>query len=111
MAKYSRTDGVRGITGEDGYGWMPGDEGAWLRSDGPGYVLEKRRRNPKDGATDTGWYLYTEGETGFFGEWCGSRILEAVDEANRMIERANRGVTTLHDSYSFNTGTLGGSPT
>jgi hypothetical protein len=97
MAKYSQADGVRGITGEDGYGWMPGDGTAWLRSDGPGYVLEKRRKNPKDGTTDTGWYLYTEGETGFFGEWCGSRILDAVDEANRLIDRENHGASTLND--------------
>ncbi len=87
MAKYSTSDGVRGITGDDGYGWIPGDGGAWIRNagDGPVYVLEKRRRNPKDDTADTGWYLYDDQPGGFFGEWCGRRILDAVDEANRQI--------------------------
>ncbi|WP_424863072.1 hypothetical protein [Streptomyces sp. MMS24-I29] len=91
MAKYTRADGVRGITGENGYGWLPVD-GAWVRTDRDEkatYTLEKRVRNPKDGTHTTGWYLYSEGEDAadFFGDFTSSRLLEAVDEANHMIAR------------------------
>ncbi|MEU7147101.1 hypothetical protein AB0B15_03530 [Streptomyces sp. NPDC045456] len=87
MAKYSKSDGVRRITGEDGHGWTPGDGRSWVRdaTNGPVYVMEKRRKNLVDESPDTGWYLYDDTSNGFFGEWCGSRILEAVDEANRLI--------------------------
>ncbi|MET9816858.1 hypothetical protein [Streptomyces sp. NPDC006355] len=91
MAKYCGT----AITGDDGYGWVRETEwgkrtGRWVREyldeDGTRYVLEKRKRNPKDGTMDTGWYLYDSRPSGgFFGEWCSSRILDAVDEANRLI--------------------------
>ncbi|MEU3522350.1 hypothetical protein AB0E62_00480 [Streptomyces sp. NPDC038707] len=93
MARYSTSAGVRGIAGESGDRWLPGDSGAWLRSDsnGPSYVLEKRTRNSKDETRDTGWYLYDDQPNGFFGEWCGTRILEAVDKANQMINEATRG--------------------
>lgn len=89
MASYSRADGVRGIIGEAGYGWVPGDGGAWTHQagEGPVYVLEKRPRNLKDGAPDTGWYLYDDQTGGFFGEWCSRRILDAVDAANDLIYR------------------------
>jgi hypothetical protein len=93
MARYSTSDQVRGIVSEIGYGWVRersfGKEtGRWVRNDewGSRFVLEKRTRNPKDGTTDTGWYLYDNHGGGFFGEWCGSRILDAVDEANRLID-------------------------
>lgn len=91
MARYSTADGVRGIVCDDGYGWLPFD-GAWRRNDedGAGFTLEKRRRNPRDGTTDTGWYLYSDEANGFFGEWCGTRILEAADEANRLIGRLDQ---------------------
>lgn len=91
MAKYTRAEGTRGITGEDGYGWLPVD-GAWVRADHdePTYTLEKRRRSPKDGTHTTGWYLYDDASGGFFGEFTSSRILEAVDLANDMIARAEK---------------------
>lgn len=86
MAKYSTSAGVRYIVGNDGRAWRPVD-GAWVSqptSDSPEYVLEKRRRSKVEGG-DTGWYLYDDQPGGFFGEWCGSRILDAVDEADRQI--------------------------
>jgi hypothetical protein len=86
VAKRSTADGVRGIMGDDGHGWLPGDRGRWIRVErGVTYALEKRRRNPKDGTTHAGWYLYGDQPGTPFGEGCGSRILEAVDEANRVI--------------------------
>lgn len=84
MAKYSTADGVRGITGDDGLGWLP-DGKRWQCSYGTGYTLEKRVRNLKDSTPDTGWYLYSNAPGGLFGEWCGSRILDAVDVANELI--------------------------
>lgn len=88
MARYSRSDGVRGIEGEDGVGWLPADGGAWTTVIGDAtYVLEKRTRNRNDECLDTGWYLYDDQPNGIFGEWCARRLLEAVDEANRKIAR------------------------
>ena len=93
MARYSTSDGVRGIEGEDGYGWLPATGGrkGWIRQEGPvRWELEKRRRSPGD-TSDTGWYLYDNIVGGYFGESCGSRILDAVDVANTLIALATDG--------------------
>jgi len=86
VAKYCNWNGVRAIVGDGDYVWLPGDGGAWVcdRND-VNYVLEKRTRNPKDETYDTGWYLYDDKASGFFGEWCAKLLLEAVDKANSLI--------------------------
>lgn len=89
MAKYTTSDGVRGILGEDGVGWTKNDQGRWVTDYcGVRYELEKRRRYPGD-TPSTGWYLFSSGaaDGDFVGEWCGRRLLDAVDEANREIAR------------------------
>lgn len=86
MARYTRADGARWIMGESGHGWVPTD-GAYVRDgrEGPVFTLEKRRRDPENGTADTGWYLSDDRSGGFLGEWCGSRLLEAVDKADLLI--------------------------
>lgn len=98
MAKYRTAEGERYIEGDGGHGWAPVDGAYVLDLRGLGtYTLEKRRRSPKDGTHTTGWYLYSEGgsEATYFGEFCASRILEAVDVADDMIFRAHRASASL----------------
>ncbi|MFB7858893.1 hypothetical protein [Rhodococcus qingshengii] len=52
------------------------------------FELEKRRRSPGDTPT-TGWYLYSLECEGFFGEWCGGLLMEAIDAASDMILEAD----------------------
>ena len=68
--------------------WEKQKNGNWeTRAHGATWELEKRRRSPGD-TPDTGWYLYTYGaEGGHFGEWCGSRIIEASDAAAVLVQR------------------------
>lgn len=88
MAKRVTEDGVRYIASESGI-WFEREAETgkwWTDHQGTRYELERRRRHPRD-VPDTGWYLY--GGT-YFGEWCGSLIMWAVDKAAEMIlaERA-----------------------
>ncbi|MEU3973445.1 hypothetical protein [Streptomyces bacillaris] len=57
------------------------------------WELGHRRRNPRDGYHDTGWYLW--GPVGSYdGEWVDRHKGPAVEEAERLITRhrtANRG--------------------
>lgn len=57
------------------------------------WELGHRRRNPRDGYHDTGWYLW--GPVGSYdGEWIDRHKGPAVEEAERLITRhraANRG--------------------
>jgi len=90
MAKYRTVKGERCIESEDGRRWTKDDGGRWTCSIGTVMCeLEKRVACPGD-TPDTGWYLYTNGASGgYFGEWCGRRILEAVDEATQLLGRVD----------------------
>ncbi|NGN70290.1 hypothetical protein G5C51_41210 [Streptomyces sp. A7024] len=93
MGRYRKQDGELYIASESGHGWTRGEGRRWTRSgdNGQHYELEKRRRNRKDDTYNTGWYLYsTGGGLPFFGASCGTRVLDAVDEADRMISEAER---------------------
>lgn len=87
MGRYCMADGVRGIEGDNGYGWTRLPDGRWVCRDENNdlHTLESRRRNPRDGVSTSGWHLYSDGMHGWFGEWCGSRILDAVDAAGDLI--------------------------
>lgn len=50
-------------------------------ADGTEYELEWRRLVPND-TPCTGYHLYG---AGYFGEFCGRRLAEAVEEANNII--------------------------
>ena len=94
MARRKQADGERYIEADNGFGWAR--KRASVQSSsyeafilGVRYELEKRRRSPGD-TPDTGWYLYSYGESGgFFGEWCGSMLLPAIDEASKLIAKAD----------------------
>ena len=88
MARYTTNRRIiRGTSG--GFDWARERSfdmftGRWVcQGDGSKIFLERRTRNLKDGTPDTGWYLYTDT---VFGEFCGRRILEAIDVANQMIQ-------------------------
>lgn len=89
MARFKVVDGHRVVVDDRGREWLRGEEGGyWACRDveaGVTYELEKRRRNVADGCPDTGWYLFSDEVGGFFGEWCGRLVLEAVAEASRLI--------------------------
>ncbi|MFI9391868.1 hypothetical protein ACIG53_13400 [Streptomyces bauhiniae] len=56
------------------------------------WELGHRRRNPKDGYHDTGWYLW--GPVGHDGRWIGRHKGRAIEQAERLITRyraASRG--------------------
>ena len=62
------------------------------------YELEKR------GGTQEmpGWYLYSiKGSTHFFGEYCASTLLPAIDEASKLIVQADQ----RGEGYEKETGT------
>lgn len=83
MAKWRQWAGVRFIG--DPYGFAPGPRKRTYETDeisGIRYELEKRRRNPKDECTDTGYYLYGGS---YFGEWCARLLGDAVDVAQDLI--------------------------
>jgi hypothetical protein len=85
MGRYRTSKGERLIESDRGTTWA--QEGRRWKGvfRGVGCELEKRRASPGD-TPDTGWYLYTNGvHGGYFGEWCGRRVLEAVDEADRLL--------------------------
>lgn len=80
-----RTDVARLQTLAERAGWVP-DPAAkrlWRWRDG-WWELSYRRRNPKDGYYDTGWYLW--GPPGSYdGEWTARAKTAAIAEANRLI--------------------------
>lgn len=85
MARYITSGGMKYIGGNDApFGFEKDVDGKYKTDPIRGivYELEKRRRNPKDGCPDTGWYLYGNGH---FGTWCATRILDAVVAANDII--------------------------
>ncbi|MFE0251262.1 hypothetical protein [Streptomyces sp. NPDC059010] len=66
-------------------GWMPDAEPRrlWRWRNG-WWELAYRRKNPKDGCHDSGWYLWGPAE-GCFGEWTAGRKAEATIAADRLI--------------------------
>jgi hypothetical protein len=96
MARRAQFEGEKIIEADNGIGWSRERASATsVESNryvttyfGIAYELEKRRRSPGD-TPDTGWYLYSRGNTYFFGEFCGATLLPAVDEASRLIDRAD----------------------
>lgn len=98
MAKRRQAEGERYIEADNGFGWAR--QRASVASVESGryetfilgvhYELEKRRRNARvEPGADTGWYLYSHGDSHFFGEWCGATLLPAIDAASLMIARAD----------------------
>lgn len=74
---------VTALLADGGTVFIRHPDGRWRAShDGLEYELERRRRNPKDGCPDTGWYLYGGPA---FGAWCSRLIQDAVDAADRII--------------------------
>lgn len=97
MARRRTHMGEKYIEADNGFGWSRGrasatsvERGSYFATIfGIEYQLEKRRRSPGD-TPDTGWYLYTiKGSTHFFGEYCAHTLLPAIDEASRMIAKAD----------------------
>ena len=97
MARRRQAEGERYIEADNGFGWSKKrasvasvERGSYYATIfGVEYELEKRRRSPGD-TPGTGWYLYSYGVPGgFFGEWCGSTLLSAIDEASKMIAKAD----------------------
>lgn len=86
MGRYRTSGSGRFIESEGGLTWRKTEQGYWGTTfEDVTCELEKRRACPGD-TPDTGWYLYTKGvHGGYFGEWCGSLVREAVDEADRLI--------------------------
>jgi hypothetical protein len=82
-----RTDVARLQALAEWAGWVP-DPAAkrlWRWRDG-WWELGHRRRNPKDGYHDTGWYLW--GPVGSYdGEWVDRHKGPAMDEAERLITK------------------------
>lgn len=98
MAKRMQAEGQRFVQADNGLGWSR--ERASVVSVGSGryvttifgitYELEKRRRNARvEPGTDTGWYLYSRGDSYFCGEFCDSTLLPAIDAASDMIVKAD----------------------
>ncbi|GAB2751276.1 MULTISPECIES: hypothetical protein [Streptomyces] len=82
-----RTDVARLQTLAERAGWVP-DPAAkrLLRWRDGWWELGHRRRNPKDGYHDTGWYLW--GPVGSYdGEWVDRHKGPAMAEAERLISK------------------------
>ncbi|MFF6963461.1 hypothetical protein ACFY9G_08795 [Streptomyces anthocyanicus] len=82
-----RTDVARLQALAERAGWVadPVAKRLWRWRDG-WWELSHRRRNPKDGYHDTGWYLW--GPVGSYdGEWVDRHKGLAMDEAERLITK------------------------
>lgn len=96
MARRKQADRQKYIEADNGFGWTKERASATsVQSSmhattvfGITYELEKRRRAPGD-TPDTGWYLYSRGVSCFFGEFCDSTLLPAIDRASEMIAKAD----------------------
>lgn len=93
MARYVKAEGTTHLLGDSGYAWVRNGS-AWERDvqgdQGQSFMLERRTRNAKDDTHTTGWYLYDDVSGGFFGEFCSSRVTQAVDVADNLIAAAER---------------------
>lgn len=68
-------------------GWMPDAEPRrlWRWRNG-WWELAYRKKNPKDGYHDSGWYLWGPTES-YFGEWVAPLKADATIEADRLIAK------------------------
>ena len=68
-------------------GWLPDAEPRrlWRWRDG-WWELAYRKKNPKDGYHDSGWYLWGPPES-YFGEWTAKLKNDATREADRLITK------------------------
>ncbi|MFE7277939.1 hypothetical protein [Streptomyces sp. NPDC057623] len=66
-------------------GWMPGAEPRQLwRWRNGWWELAHRKRNPRDGHPDTGWYLWGPPES-YFGQWTAATKSGATRVADKLI--------------------------
>ncbi|CAK7284908.1 hypothetical protein [Streptomyces misionensis] len=82
-----RTEVARFQTLAERAGWVadPAAKRLWCWRDG-WWELGHRRKNPKDGYPDTGWYLW--GPVGSYdGEWVDRHKGPAMTEAERLISK------------------------
>lgn len=94
MARRRQAEGERYIEADNGFGWAA-DRASVVSNEryryrttifGITYELEKRGGKYED----VGWYLYSiKGSTYFFGEFCDRTLLSAIDEASKMIAKAD----------------------
>ncbi|MDT9689557.1 hypothetical protein Q5762_14660 [Streptomyces sp. P9(2023)] len=79
-----RTDLARFQALAERAGWVPdgGSKRLWRWREG-WWELGHRKKNPKDGYHDTGWYLW--GPDGSFGEWVAPHKADAMTDADRLI--------------------------
>ncbi|MBC9724928.1 hypothetical protein [Streptomyces sp. TRM68367] len=82
-----RTDLARFQNLVERAGWMPDAEPRrlWRWRNG-WWELAYRKRNPKDGYHDSGWYLWGP-VAGCFGEWTAGLKADATTEADRLITK------------------------
>ncbi|MDX3224591.1 hypothetical protein [Streptomyces sp. ME19-01-6] len=68
-------------------GWLPDAKPRhlWRWRDG-WWELAYRKKNPKDGCPDSGWYLWGPAES-YFGEWVAALKADATVEADRLIAK------------------------
>ncbi|MFJ9617812.1 hypothetical protein [Streptomyces noursei] len=78
-------------------GWIPdpAERRLWRWREG-WWELAHRKKNPKDGYHDTGWYLWGPTESGHFGQWTDRLTKEATTEADWLITKylTTRAVTS-----------------
>lgn len=94
MARRRQAEGERYIEADNGFGWTR-ERGASVLSVVPGvyvtkifgvtYTLEKFR----DPQGEHGWYLYSRKNTHFTGQYCEATLLPAIDEASKLIAKAD----------------------
>jgi len=91
MARRIQFMGTR-LVESGGLGWQRNKDTGTYETEifGIKYELEHRRRNSRvEPGTDTGWYLYSRNDTHFFGEWCGTKLFDAVEEASDLIHKTD----------------------
>lgn len=82
-----RTDLARFQVLAERAGWVPdsGTKRLWRWREG-WWELAYRKKNPKDGYHDTGWYLWGPAES-YFGEWVAPHKADATTGADRLITK------------------------
>jgi hypothetical protein len=97
MARHRQADHERYIEADNGFGWTRQRSASVLAVQrvahateifGVRYRLEKFR----DPRGQPGWYLYSSipgAQGGFHGEYCEELLLPAIDEASKLIAKAD----------------------
>lgn len=92
MAKRIQFMGTKLVESDSGIGWQRNKETGVYETEtfGISYELEHRRRNARvEPGSDNGWHLYSRGDSHFFGEWCGYKLFDAIEEASGLIIKAD----------------------